>query len=247
MTESELFSVLKTKFLEIIEKYGLSNDKIHIQSRSLAPDEAIGNTSRKDFPILSGKEVMLQAEFSGEKGQAFTDAPAIFHGTLEEILQLDLMHDQHARGLFIATMNAVLRKLGIVENTIHCRNGEPEQCAEKAVEWVHERYGTPKITLVGYQPALLEHLSKAYPLRVLDLNPDNVGQERYGVKVEHGIIDYQDAVLNWPELILCTGSTLCNGTIIDYIDIRKEVVFFGTTAAGAAQLLGLKRMCLCSQ
>ncbi len=222
-------------------------NEIHIQSRSLSPEEAIGITQRKDYPILTGKEVMLQADYMGEKGQAFTDAPAVFHGTLNDILQLDLSKDQHARGLFIATMNAVLRKLNIAEKTVHCRNGEPEECAEQAVQWVRERYGNPKITLVGYQPALLEHLSKEFKLRVLDLDPENIGQIRYGIKVEHGVDDYKSAVLDWPDLVLCTGSTLCNGTMVNYIDIGKEVVFFGTTASGAAQILKLKRMCLCSK
>lgn len=220
-------------------------NEIHIQSRSLSPEEAIGITDRKDFPILTGKEVMLQAEYMGEKGQAFTNAPAVFHGTLNDVLQLDLTNDQHARGLFIAAMNAVLRKLEIAERTIHCRNGEPEQCAQKAIQWVRERYGSPKIALIGYQPALLEHLSKEFKVRVLDLDPTNVGETRYGIKVEHGIDDYQSAV-EWADLVLCTGSTLCNGTMANYLDIGKDVVFFGTTASGAASILGLKRMCLCS-
>ena len=48
---------------------------------------------------------------------------------------------------------------------------------------------------------------------------------------------------SYAELILCTGSTLCNGSIIDYLDLDKDVLFFGTTASGAAPLLGLKRVC----
>nr|WP_314461232.1 hypothetical protein [uncultured Clostridium sp.] len=32
-------------------------------SKSLSPEEAIGNTRRKDFPILAGQEVMLWAEY----------------------------------------------------------------------------------------------------------------------------------------------------------------------------------------
>ena len=146
--------------------------------------------------------------------------------------------------MFIAALNAVTRHLGLAEGTIHCKNEEPETCAEQIVQYIKETYGSPKITLVGFQPAMLENLSRAFELRVLDLNPDNVGKVKYGVKIEHGKDDYEDAV-QWANLILCTGSTLSNGSIVDYMGIGREVVFYGTTLAGAARLLGLKRVCFC--
>lgn len=238
-----LYPELKRRFAQIVTEQGLTADQIDIKARALSPKDAIGDTARKDFPILTGKEVMLQAEYKGAGGQAFTDAPAIFAGTLGDILQLDIEHDAGARGLFIASMNAVLRKLGLATGTIHCKNEEPELCAGEFVKYLKEHYGNPKITLVGYQPAMIETLVKEFPLRVLDLNPANVGTERYGVMIGHGVDDYQDAVLNWPDLVLCTGSTLSNGTIVEYLNISKEVVFFGITIVGAAAILGLKRLC----
>ena len=48
---------------------------------------------------------------------------------------------------------------------------------------------------------------------------------------------------SYAELILCTGSTLCNGSIVDYLNLDTEVLFFGTSASGAAALLGFKRVC----
>jgi len=51
-------------------------------------------------------------------------------------------------------------------------------------------------------------------------------------------------------LILISGSTLANGTIDDLMELaesnNQRVVFYGTTVAGAAYLLGLDRMCPCS-
>ncbi|MDK2966933.1 DUF364 domain-containing protein, partial [Lacrimispora sp.] len=204
------------------------------------------NTRRKDFPILTGREVMLQAEYQGAKGQAFTDAPSEFKGTLREILALDLDKDLHSRGLFIASLNAVMAKIGLIEHTVHCRTEEPENCAGEILDIVKRDYKDRKIALIGYQPSILEALSKDFTVRVLDLNPKNVGQTRYGIKVEHGIDDYKEVVLDWSDVVLCTGSTLCNGTIVQYFDIGKEVIFFGITVAGAAKLLGLKRLCPCS-
>ena len=247
MEQKEFFERLKAQFQKLLEEHDLELEAIVIGAKALSPLEAIGKTQRKDYPILAGKEVMLEAEYKGAKGQAFTDAPAQFQGTLKEILNLRLDEDTHARGLFIAAMNAVMRYLGLAEKTIHYKEQEPEECARQAGAYIKEHYGTPKIALVGYQPALLENLSKVYPLRVLDLNPENIGQKRYGVTVEHGIDDFQEVVKDWAELVLCTGSTLCNGTILNFLDLDKEVLFFGTTLAGAAELLGCKRMCFCAK
>lgn len=246
MNQKELMDLLKDKFKTLVEENSLTMDEIHIVSKSLTPEEAIGNTRRKDFPILTGREVMLQAEYQGAKGQAFTDAPSEFKGTLREILALDLDKDLHSRGLFIASLNAVMAKIGLIEHTVHCRTEEPENCAGEILDIVKRDYKDRKIVLIGYQPSILEALSKDFTVRVLDLNPKNVGQTRYGIKVEHGIDDYKEVVLDWSDVVLCTGSTLCNGTIVQYFDIGKEVIFFGITVAGAAKLLGLKRLCPCS-
>ena len=245
MTSTQLYSILQEGFMKIVQEHGLSAEKINIKSKSLSAEEAIGITKRKDFPIITGKEIMLQAEYMGAIGQAFTDSPAVFSGTLEDILNLDIANDMHARGLFVASLNAVMRHLSLASGTVHCKNEEPEICAEKYLQYIKENYGQPKIALVGFQPALVEKFSKNFALRVLDLNPDNIGKIKYDTLVENGIDNYQEVVLNWADLVICTGSTLSNGSIVNFINIGKEVVFFGTTVAGAAEILGLKRVCFC--
>ena len=50
-------------------------------------------------------------------------------------------------------------------------------------------------------------------------------------------------MLGWAELVLCTGSTLANASIENFLDIGKEVLFYGTTGAGAAALMDWKRLC----
>ena len=104
-----------------------------INTKSLTPEEAIGITKRKDFPIITGKDVMVQAECLGALGQAFTDAPSAYRGTLEEICSLDLANDPYSSGLFIAALNAVMKHLGRVDCTVHCRNEGPEFCAADVV------------------------------------------------------------------------------------------------------------------
>lgn len=245
MTIYEIYQVLKEGLREVIQKNNLSQSQIYITSKALSPKEAIGITERKDYPILLGKEIMIQATYQNGIGQAFTDSPAIFSGSLDEILKMDIINDVHARGLFIASLNAVMNHVGLAENTIHCKNGEPELCAQKFISHIKANYNTPQIALIGYQPALLENLSKEFEVRVLDLNPDTVGKSKFGVVVEDGEKNYEE-VLEWADLVLCTGSTICNGSIVNFLDLEKEVLFFGTTLAGAAEILGLKRACFYS-
>ena len=244
MTQESLYSLLHERFEQALDEAGIQNEPIGVVCRTLTPEEAIGKTVRRDFPIISGKDVMIEATFRGVRGQAFTDAPTTFSGTLRDVMQMDIVHNPHERGIFIAVLNAVMGALNRCTGTVHCRTEGPELCAQDMLGYLRAHAPQARrIALIGYQPALLNGLAESeYAVRVLDLNPANVGQVRYGVTVEHGETAKDDAIA-WADLILCTGSTLCNGTITDYIGIRPEVLFFGITLAGSAGLLGLKRVC----
>ena len=152
MDRHTLYETLRAALAAALEEHGLTGSAVTIKARGLTPEEAIGHTQRTDYPILTGKEVMLMADFRGAKGQAFTDAPAQFEGALDQVLALDLEGDPHSRGLFIATLNAVMKYLGRADNTVHCKDGGPEFCARHMVEWVADHYGAPKIALVSSPP-----------------------------------------------------------------------------------------------
>lgn len=244
VTPEMFYDELKERFATLLEKAGITEEQVTIDARSLTPEEAIGITRRKDFPIITGKDVMAQAQCMGAVGQAFTDAPSVFRGTLGDICALDIKTDSHNRGLFIAALNAVMNYLGQVECTVHCRHDGPEQCAEDAADFITRVYGRPKIGLIGYQPSLLERLSKDFSIRAADLSPVNIGQVRYGVLVEDGGIPGVSAsICEWADLVLCTGSTICNGSIVDFLGLKDKVLFYGTTLAGAAKLMDLPRLC----
>lgn len=240
----KLYEELREALKEIIGEYDLDLEEVSIRTSALTEEEAIGITERKDFPILSGREKLVEARFRGSIGQAYTDLPTAYRGSLGDILALDLEDDRN-KVLFIASLNAILRDLGQIDRTIHCKNEEPELCAKKLVNYLGEEYGSPKIGLVGFQPAMLDRLSDDFDLRVLDLNPANIGQEKYGILVEDGYRDREDFVA-WADLILVTGSTLSNGSIEYYMGLDKEVLYYGTTIAGAAYLKNLKRICFCA-
>lgn len=216
--------------------------------RCLTPDEAIGAEASSEFVIKKGKERVIEANFDGVAGQAFTDHPSDWLGSLDELMQLDLT-ETGQRAVFTAGLNAVLRRLDRASGTIHCRNDEPSRCGEELTGLLYERFGVAHYGLIGLQPAILEAMGDGFGtsrLRVLDLNEDNIGQERFGVLVWDGEKDLL-RLIDWCEVGVATGSSVVNGSINDLLKqfaaAGKPLVFFGNTISGVAALLDLPRLC----
>jgi hypothetical protein len=246
MEKGTIYEEIKKLFYQLLIDNALLEESIAVKGRVLKTEEAIGSPQRQDFPLVKGREKLMQATFKGAYGQAFTDMPGSFSGKLREITArpLDTNFDL---AVLVSSLNAVMRYLGLIDRTVHCKDDEPEQCAKGFVDSIKGRFGPKvKVALVGYQPAFVEHFARAFSLRVLDLDPDRVGKEFYGVLIEDGLQN-MDAALKESELIIATGSTLTNGTFCNYINRNKPVIFYGTTVAGVAKLLNYERFCLCAQ
>jgi hypothetical protein len=237
-----LLEDLRAKAVILWKDHGLLREGVTVKARALTAHEAIGNPEGDDFPLLKGRERLMEATFRGERGQAFTDRFGDFSGTLAQVADMAFTNN-FRRAVFVATLNASLRALGLCQATVHCRDTGPADCAARLVEHLRQRYGSPRISQVGYQPAFVAALGQAFPLRVLDLDPDNIGQLRHGVRIE-GPEDTTDAV-KWADLLLVTGSTLTNDTLRRFL-IGRPLLVYGTTAAGAAALMGWERFCACS-
>ncbi|MDD4716169.1 MAG: DUF364 domain-containing protein, partial [Oscillospiraceae bacterium] len=82
--------------------------------------------------------------------------------------------------------------------------------------------------------------------RAVDLDPDTIGTTKCGVMIEDSEQMAED-MIRWADLILCTGSTVVNGTLVTILDMAEkagtELVFFGTSIAGMAALKGLNHFC----
>lgn len=235
----DIYKELKGRVFDLWKAEGLLTEKIEIRARALSTQEAIGNPEHQDFPIQKGKEKLMQATFMDAGGQAFTDMYGDYEGTLEQVLQLP-MDNNHQRAVFVASLNAVLRHLGRIEGTIHCRDEEPVQCGKALVPYLKDRYNGAKITQVGFQPRMIENLVPAHPLRVLDMDQDNIGAKKFGITIESA--ENTDDAVNWADLILATGTVLANGSVTPLMN-KKPVIFYGTTVAGAAHLMGWERFC----
>lgn len=238
----DFYSELKKRVYDLWKQEGLLSEKIQVRARALSTTEAIGNPEHQDFPIQKGKEKLMQATFMKAAGQAFTDMYGDYEGTLEQVLNLP-MENNHQRAVFVASLNAVLRHLGRIEGSIHCRDEEPVQCGKKLLPYLNDRYKGARITQVGFQPRMVENLAKEHPLRVLDMDPDNINTQKFGVTIESA--ENTLNAVDWADVILATGTTLANDTITPLIG-KKPVIFYGTTIAGAAHLMNLERFCPCS-
>lgn len=236
---NDVYPQLKKRVFSLWKSQGLLSERIQVRARALSTSEAIGNPEHNDFPIQKRKEKLIQADFMGAAGQAFTDMYADYEGTLQQVLDLPL-ENNHQRAVFVASINAVMRYLGHIEGSIHCRDKEPVYCGKSLVPYLEDRYNVDKITLIGFQPRMLENLTKAYQLRILDMDPDNVGTQKFGVDIEGA--EHAKEAVQWGDLLLVTGTTLANGTIVPLIG-EKPMVFYGTTIAGAAHLMGWERFC----
>ncbi|MGD8727724.1 MAG: hypothetical protein PVH40_08770, partial [Gemmatimonadales bacterium] len=73
-------------FAEIVTGAELADRQVSVRVIPLTAEQAIGHPRRGDFPIVIGKERVIEARFEGSRGQAFTDSPVEFDGTVEHVL-----------------------------------------------------------------------------------------------------------------------------------------------------------------
>ena len=269
-----LLQKAKEKLTALADKHALLSEQVSVRAKPLSPEQAIGRPKRKDFPIIKGKEVMIQTEFREHFGQAFTDNPGDFQGSLQDVLNLSL-EDNYHRAIFVSTLNAVTRYLGLSEGTQHCKDDAPEKCAKELADKVLREYGkikggrradetswshTPRqsrrlcapshrVGLIGYQPALLEHLANALGvgnLKATDMNAEQIGTKKCGIEIWDGSKD-TEKLIQQSDLVLATGSTIVNSSTDEILKLvkqhDKEYILFGCTIAGIASLFGLKRYC----
>lgn len=230
---------VRDKAIALWTKEDILNESITVSAGPLSVKEAIGTPEETDFPIQQGKEKLMEATFRNERGQAFTDHYGNYTGTLNEVVSLPLDNNFN-RAVFVSTLNAVSRSLGTADRTVHCKDSGPRECSQKVFDAIREEHGTCRITIIGFQPALAEALNKKTEVRLIDLDPDNVGQTKRGVLVEGG--EATQEAIDWCDLLLVTGTTLANSSI-DMFLTDKPVLFYGTTISGAASLMGWNRFC----
>jgi hypothetical protein len=247
-----VFERIRPRFRDIVEKERLLDSSVSVLAKPLTPEEAIGTPGRRDFPIIIGKERVLEACVQGSKGQAFTDSPREFMGNLIDVLDLELTTNQ-TRAIYVATLNAVLSHLKMVSGTLHCKDEDPEKCAREIASHLYDKYGEVDVGLIGLNPAIAERLVDTFGaarVHISDLYYDNIGKTRFGVEVWDGETRTDD-LIEASQVIVFTGTTLLNNTfdhIWNEIESRnREYLVYGVTAAGVSELVGFERICPCGR
>jgi len=248
ITESQVLKNSKAKLSKLIEEHNLQDTDISVLVKTLTPEEAIGEPGRRDFPIILGKERVIEAQLLTTKAHAFTDSPGEFIGKLSDCVNIPLTSNKN-RAIYIAVMNAVLRYLNITDKTIHCKDNDPELCAAEIAETILNKFGKIKVGLIGLNPAIAEMLVKTFNkenILITDLNRQNINTSKFGVQIWDGKTKTEELIMH-SDVIVFTGTTIINGafdTILDFIQkYRKDYYVFGVTGAGICSLMHYNRIC----
>jgi uncharacterized protein (DUF4213/DUF364 family) len=238
----------RSRLREIVRKNKLDDVEVSVLVKALTPEEAIGEPKRKDYPILLGKERVIEAEVLNAKAHTFTDSPIEFEGKLREVLDLPLVSNSE-RAIFIASLNAVVKYLSFTEKTLHCNDEDPVRCADEIASFILNKWGKIKVGLIGLNPAIAESLVNNFGgnnVRITDLNKENINRLNQGVEIWDGHQKTEE-VIKQSDLILITGTTFGNDTfncILNYVqNYRKDYFIYGVTGAGICSLMGLNRIC----
>ena len=135
-----MLETLREKFADIAKENGLESEKVQVVARPLTPEEAIGRPEELDYPLLKGKERLMQAKLKGTPGQAFTDMFGEYEGTISDILRSELRTNFH-RAVFISTLNAAMNHVGLIDKAVHCKDEEPKRCSLELVRYIGEKFG----------------------------------------------------------------------------------------------------------
>ncbi|RLI29571.1 MAG: hypothetical protein DRO46_02240 [Candidatus Hecatellales archaeon] len=237
----KLDTFFREAFLKRLEKLGFEEE----EAKFMVLGSGFARLTSPEYALMKGKEFLEHCEIRGGCGQAFTDEPQECVLKLEEVGLLNL--DKPAnRALFFSALNALMSLQGEIEGAVHCVKAEADRCGELMAEEILRNYGNVKVVHVGYQPghikALTRRLSRVY---VTDMNPENIGKERFGVKIFDA--SHNERLIQEADLALITGSSLINGTLFQLLEYCEKhgtpYLIYGVSAIGAAKLAGLKVFC----
>jgi hypothetical protein len=238
-----IYDTLQQYLTDLIRENRLEKQEIVVRAKVLTTEEAIGNPEDKDYPLITGRERMMQAEFKNTFGEAYTDMYGNYSGTLPDIAGMELSNN-FRRAIFISSLNAVMRYFGLIDKTMHCKDNEPRECSAKLAEYIAAKYGQPKIAMVGFQPRMVEALAKNFDIKVTDMDHANINKEKFGTVIQDPAKTQEH--LDWCDIAVVTGSTIVNGTLPDFLT-GKPVIFYGVTVSGATKVLGLESFCDCGK
>jgi hypothetical protein len=147
----------------------------------------------------------------------------------------------------VAVMDSILAGLPRTPHSVYTVTGSPLQKAkeragiivDEAVALTKPRAGCrPKAVNVGVVGMVIDGLVTAgYQVAATDLDPEVVGREFSGVRVEHGDVTCERVAE--ADLAIVTGMTMATNTLEDIVEAAKaggtRLVMFAETGANLAE------------
>ena len=238
MTIQEIYDRLMEKFLAIPEVSGFLDETVSIKmdsepEQTLMPWNYIPFTGRRP-------EYRVYADFRGYLGEAYTEKPDTFTGTLRDAVNIP-PSDNGIDARCLAAVNAVMNYLGLCAGTWPATFDEHRLYTDALFNYVALELGKrSNIILVGYDGYIVKKfVLEDMDFWTMDRDPDNISQDRFKHVIVNSARFNREACFAWGDYFIITGSTLTNGTIVQYLDKGKDLLFYGITIAGAATLLDL--------
>jgi len=232
------YSSLKLRFAELCNRHQLEGTTLTVK---IDP-----TYSEHSGAALAGRTRLI-ANFQGYSGMSHTFHPFQFEGTVGELLAMDL-EGSADRAVFVAGMNAVCSSVNPDLRTMHCSEDGSLRCTQTLVQQLRDNgYDCPG--LIGFQPSLLKALIEGFG----DSNTVCVDQHELAESIRLcSDVDLLDEtslqqLVGWSDVLVVTGATLVSGVLPDIQEWAemsgKPILFYGTSIAGAAELMDLPRFC----
>ena len=237
MSINELYQQMICGFLALPDISPLLDEPVTV-SFSGIPEQTL--RPEHDPPsTVARPEYCVTAMIREVKGEAYTETPQQFQGTLRQALKID-PSENGISAVTVSAINAAMHYLSLCPGVFPEEPQYPYEYARALCDHVIEHYGRSNIVLVGYDGYIVKQfMDEGLDFWTLDRDPDHISQDRFHHVVVNSAKRNRESSFVWGRLLIVTGSTLCNGTICQYLDSGRDLLFYGITCAGAATLLGL--------
>ena len=147
MTINELFDSIKTKFLALPGVEELLDEPVCCRADS-KPERTL--LPEGDIPSEASKpEYRVTALICNTRGEAYTETPADFEGSLKDVLSLPVS-EKGIDARIIASINAVMAHLGLCPGTFSEDPEEHARYADTICSHLAGQYKDKTLILVGY-------------------------------------------------------------------------------------------------
>lgn len=237
MTMFELYQKMLTRFLALPGAGSLLSEPVRITPDPEPEVLLLPEGSTSSF--ISRPEYRVTAVMKGVCGEAYTECPKGFEGTLKEVLDLPVS-EEGIPAQTLAAINAAMSLLGLCPGSFADDPAVHAAYADNLCRFVTEQYGSSNLVLIGYDGYIVKRFSEeGLDFWTLDRNPSNITQDCFNHVIVNSGKYNREACFAWGKVLLITGSTFCNGTVLHFLNRNVPVLFYGITCAGISKLLDL--------